>query len=565
MYRIFSSVFVILLFSYCARKPISQTNSSTPNSTISKPNKIQTSKSLNNLFEDVTVQARERILASQAQPSFVVANKTINRSDRLVSIYALNNNQPFWLYPNRVEEALQVLKESASDGLNPQDYEYLSLLTYYTKLKNDMNAQQAYELEVLLTYNLLKYSKHMLEGKVNPVSVFPEWNYPKRSEKSISDTILARIFTGKLESFTTKIRPDHAVYTGLRETLSEIDAMQASNFNLHTIRYTGKSLKVGDTASVLIEVKKHLRAVGLYNHDSLDNQFDKTLIQSLKDFQVHVGLKETGTLDKKTLNVLNFTLPELRNAVLANMERSRWTFHDLPEEYIWVNIADYTLTHIKNNKQLYKEDVIVGKDVNKTPVFQASLSYIEFNPYWTVPASIAGKEILLELLKDPTYLEKHDMELFLNNEPVPAPASFESYSETNFPFTIKQNPGKKNSLGRVKFMFPNPYSIYIHDTPTQYLFEKEQRSFSHGCIRLKNPIDFAYHLLSPQGFTINQITEKVYSEKNESISLERKIPIMIVYFTCYSKPNDKHLFFFKDIYGHDQKIVQLLNQSNGAN
>ncbi|MBC7451012.1 MAG: L,D-transpeptidase family protein, partial [Cytophagales bacterium] len=260
----------------------------------------------------------------------------------------------------------------------------------------------------------------------------------------------------------------------------------------------------------------------------------------------------------KTLNALNFTIPQLRNTVLANLERCRWLLHDLPDEYIWVNIADYTLVHVKNNKEIYKEAVIVGQEVHQTPVFEASMTYIEFNPYWTVPASIATKEILPQLQKNPDYLEKHNMQLFANNEPVATPSSFSSYSETYFPYTIKQEPGEKNSLGKVKFMFPNPYSIYMHDTPAQNLFDKDQRSFSHGCIRLHNPVDFAYHLLSPQGFSVKQISDKVYSEKNEIISLEKKIPVMIVYFTCYSKQGDKRMFFVKDIYGNDQKIVQLL-------
>jgi len=557
MYRILSCVLIVFLFSYCVRKPTSQS----VHPSISNPSKVTyKNKPVKNLFDSVNLKVVQQIQQIQKN-QFITENKVADYSKRLSAIYGLNNNQTFWLSPNRIDEVLKVLKESSTDGLNPDDYQYTVLFTSYNKLKekND-NVQQAFDLEVLLTYNLLKYSRHMIQGKVNPTAVFSEWNYPLRSENSISDTLFAKIFSGKLDLLIDNIRPNHPIYKSLQGTLGQIDTMEVSEINWQIIKYTGSPLQIGDTALSLIEVKKHLRALGIYHTDSIDFLFDKGLGESIKDFQKHSGISSTGILDKKTLNALNFTLPELRNTVLANLERSRWILHDLPNDYIWVNIADYTLTHIKNNKEVYKEAVIVGKEVHQTPVFEALLTYIEFNPYWTVPASIAIKEILPQLKLHPDYLVKHNMQLYMNNDSVASPSSFASYDETNFPFTIKQKPGDDNSLGKVKFIFPNPYSVYLHDTPSKYLFAKDQRTFSHGCIRLKNPINFAYHLLSQQGYTSSQISEIVYSGKNQVISLDTKIPIMIIYFTCYSKSGDKHMYFLKDIYGNDQKIVQLLNK-----
>ncbi len=479
----------------------------------------------------------------------------------LNNLYKHNNYQPFWLYEERMVKILDILKSSHSDGLNPEDYAYETLNKLYaTSLKDGINTDEAFGLEMTVSRSVLLYVTHLYKGKVDPRTVFPDWNYEEPASEVISDSMLVCYFTSNLDSLPSILRPKYEIYEALRETLKQVDSLGGQAIYLEKIPYTGRTLVQGDTSYTIRSIKQRLQSTSEYNFDSLNNVFDGQLYESIKIFQKHVGVTASGKLDKKTIDKLNFTAAEVRAAIRVNMERFRWLPSDLPHEFILVNIADYTLRHFVERDVVYEESVIVGREYTSTPVFEAMMTYIEFNPYWTVPRSIAVNEMLPSLKRNPNYLQSHNMDLFRGNAQVAIPASFSSYNADNFPFTIRENPGPKNSLGQVKLMFPNPYSIYLHDTPGKYLFQQDERSFSHGCIRLKDPLKFSLHILSKQGVTQAQIDKIIRDKKNYVITLKEKMPVMLTYFTCYSKKGDGHLYFFKDIYGKDKMIIEALNK-----
>jgi murein L,D-transpeptidase YcbB/YkuD len=513
-------------------------------------------------FEENKDLVSQKIEKADTNNTGIVAKTSIyNSNNPVFSLYKKNEYQLFWANQKSVEDAINVLKESEYEGLNPDDYNYTTLQSLYKsyQLDNKIDESEALDLELMLTASMYKYTNHLYFGKLDPITIYPEWNYQRPSKELITDSLLVILFNKNIDQIPVNFRPKISFYTSLRNALINVDSLIAQGYTGANIPYIGKKLVKGDTSYVILEVKKKLQATE-YNSGELNNTFDDKLYQSVKVFQAHVGLHPTGIIDKNTLVKLNYTPAQIRTTIQANMERCRWLAYELPDEYILVNIPDYTLSHFKNGKVIYTENVIVGKKLNQTPVFQATISNVEFNPYWTVPKSIAVKEILPSLKKDLNYLEKHNMFLFDGEKEVAAPASFAGYSESYFPFTIKEKPGPKNSLGQVKFAFPNPYSIYMHDTPAKYLFDNDVRSYSHGCIRLHNPLKFASHLLSQQGVTEKQINEIVLSEKNYVMGLETKMPILISYFTCYTKRGDNYLYFFYDVYDSDKKIIEGLKR-----
>lgn len=568
----FKRILILLLvagfFSACTKKSMpAKTDAKAPNKpTVEAPEIVKDPVSVftKDGFESNKDFISNKIQSADADSAGIVAKSFVyNYTNTIFPLYKQNEYQPFWSNQKRVEEAIAVLKDSEYDGLNPDEYNYKTLQVIYSTYQEDgkIDETEALDLELMLTAAMYTYTHHLFFGKLDPVTIYPEWNYKRPSKDLITDSLLVIYFNKNIDQIPDRFRPQISFYSSLRNALINIDSLIARGYSEVAIPYIGKKLSKGDTSYVISEVKKRLQIVAQYDSVGLsDTIFDEQLYQAVKIFQQHVGLHPTGIIDKATLDRLNYTPAQIRNTIRANMERCRWFSNERPDEYILVNIPDYTLRHFKDGKIIYTETVIVGKQLNQTPVFQARISNIEFNPYWTVPRSIAVKEILPSLKKDPNYLAKHNMFLVQGENEVAVPASFAGYSANNFPFVIKERPGPKNSLGQVKFSFPNPYSIYMHDTPAKYLFDNDVRSYSHGCIRLHNPLKFAEHLLSQQGVTQNRIDEIVQSEKNYVMALETKMPIMISYFTCYTKKGDNYLYFFYDVYDSDKKIIEGLKK-----
>jgi murein L,D-transpeptidase YcbB/YkuD len=243
------------------------------------------------------------------------------------------------------------------------------------------------------------------------------------------------------------------------------------------------------------------------------------------------------------------------------MERCRWINNDLPEEFLLVNIAEYRLYLFRDRTIDYECRVVVGKEFHETPVFTSDIKYVVFNPTWTVPYSIASKEILPKLKKDPNYLQKRNITLLKGKEEIdPSTVDFTQYSQNSFPYTLRQEPGPNNALGLVKFIFPNKHAVYLHDTPSKSYFEKTDRAFSHGCVRVKDPFILAEQLLGDKGYDSEKIAEVIKTKKLKNEYLSKPMPVMIMYWTCYENDKDGMIYFFRDIYGRDKKILTELNR-----
>ena len=268
-------------------------------------------------------------------------------------------------------------------------------------------------------------------------------------------------------------------------------------------------------------------------------------------------------MGKNTLAQINRTNRARVQQILVNLERLRWLSGPRPDRRLEVNLADFTLEIIEGGQSVFTSRVVVGDPFNRTPVFRRDMTYLVINPYWNVPPSIAGKEMLPKIRKDPGYLAKGNYELLSgwseNATPVdPHSVDWSSVSAGRFPFKIRQRPGDGNALGRIKFMLPNEFSIYLHDTPSKSLFARSQRTFSHGCIRVARPLDMAAYLLEGQeGWGPEEIDAAIASGEQRIVSLARPLPVEIDYRTAWVD-GEGRLQLRPDVYGRDARLAEAL-------
>jgi murein L,D-transpeptidase YcbB/YkuD len=298
-------------------------------------------------------------------------------------------------------------------------------------------------------------------------------------------------------------------------------------------------LELGDSSSsvALIRAKLHLWGELAVNNTS--SVFDEDLKNAVKKFQAKRGLAPDGTIGIQTLNAINVSMHQVTRQILINLERLRWVPYELSGDYFVVNIPEFMLHIFENGKYLSSTEVIVGKTITSTVIFNDVIESVVFAPYWNVPSSIQRKEIEPAIRRNRRYLSSKNMERVSNGK-------------------IRQRPGPWNALGQVKFLFPNSYSIYLHDTPTKDLFEETKRSFSHGCIRVKNPQDIASFLLKDQTeWTSDSIDIAMNASEELTVKVQRPVQIFITYFTAWVD-REGNLQLREDIYGHDKKLANVL-------
>ena len=297
----------------------------------------------------------------------------------------------------------------------------------------------------------------------------------------------------------------------------------------------------------------------------LPTMFDEPLDAAVKRFQHRHGLAADGVVGKQTRQALNVPVAQRIEQLMINMERWRWIPHDLGPRYIVVNIADFSLTMVDEGRVRGTMRVVVGRNYRKTPVFSGTMTYLEFNPFWNVPRRLAVEDILPRVRKDPAYLEREGIRIFSgwSEDAVmlsPSEVDWASLNQNYFPIRLQQAPGPKNALGRIKFMFPNPHAVYLHDTPARGLFNRVTRDFSSGCIRVEDPATLAEFVLDgTAGWDRKTITERLGDGEHRIVRLQRPIPVHLLYWTAWAD-TDGTVFFREDIYGRDAPLMRALRE-----
>ncbi|GGE97620.1 L,D-transpeptidase family protein [Stappia taiwanensis] len=465
--------------------------------------------------------------------------------------------QPLWLSEDGLnpfaKELLVALENAGEHALDPEDYDpdRLAQLAFNAAGLADLAA-----LDVALSSTYVTYASHLAAGRVKPNRV----NKSLKLFPLAPDPVTLLDLVDSSESFTEVLEglsPNTPNYDRLKDRLADYRAKQAAGG--FTAVPSGPVLKPGMTDDRLEAlrarmIEEDLLAPGSHSGDV----YDGALLAAVKLFQERHGLEVDGIIGKNTLVEINVPIAARIEQMALNMERRRWMPDDLGERYVFINLADQNLKVVDNDKTVHTTRVVVGKPYHATPVFSDQITYAEINPFWTVPFSIATKEYLPQLQRNPGALAAKNIRIFSGNREIsPYSVDWNGVSRRNFSYTLRQDPGPRNALGRIKFMFPNKYSIYIHDTPSKALFSRAQRSFSHGCIRAENPFDLGEVLLARDGWSKDRLIAARDTKKRRIVKLKEPIPVHLTYLTAWvNKDGSTH--FRRDVYGRDKVLKTAL-------
>jgi murein L,D-transpeptidase YcbB/YkuD len=508
--------------------------------------------------DDFSEVLKSRLAAADRLP--IAAANSVERA-AVTQFYGGRDYRPIWVddagATERARQVATVLASAAGEGLEPRGYAVPRIAEL---LAAKATADRA-ELEALLSLAAVSYAADLASGRTVPTKIDPE-NYvvPR-------DVDEVKVLDGLAEhadpvEFLKHYIPDTPEYIRLRSALVAYRRL-ARDGGWPTLP-EGPTIKPGMTDARVPVLRQRLIVTGELAADAPTGDdptlYDKTLEAALRKFQTRHGLDIDGAVGKQTQEELNVPVEKRVDQILANMERRRWMPDDPGRMYVFVNLADFLLKVVKDGKTLHTARVVVGTPYTRTPVFTGSMTYVEVNPYWTVPPSIAAVK------RDPGYLSKQRLTVFsgwsAGAETVdPATVSWASFTPRSFPYKLRQEPGEGNALGRIAFMLPNRHNIYLHDTPAKSLFERASRGFSHGCIRVQNPTKLAEvifrDLEQDPKWTPKAIQAAIDTSRNQIVRLAKPIPVHLAYITAFVN-RDGTVHFRRDVYGRDARLMEML-------
>ena len=480
-------------------------------------------------------------LDSAALEKFVAENKINDSTANLMRAFYNSRNLQFaWFNGNGFTEQGQnfwnLYNNSGVDSARDKDL-YRRMDTLVENVSSQIMAPDSLiaKTELALTEKFVRYATaDSNKAFLNGSTLFQFIPVKKSATLELADSILH-----KLNDST--VTGANAPYRLLKEQLAKYYAM-AQNGGWQPVTLPAKTISKGTSAPVVASIKKRLQMTGDYNGDTTQ-VFTDSLQQAIKSYQQRNGFKPTGVITDSLVAAMNIPVEKRIQQIIVNLNRMVWMPSPIESKVIEVNIPEYMLSAYEGNSKAFDMEVIVGKEGANTMMFSGNLNQIVFSPYWNIPPSIVKEEIVPAMKTDPNYLKKHHMEIVSKGDSIPV---------------IRQVPGPENSLGKVKFLFPNSYEIFLHDTPAKNLFEKDKRAFSHGCIRLADAQKMAAYLLqNDKSWTPEKIQKAMNSGKEQFVKLDRPVPVLITYFTAWI--DDQGLLNFRDdVYQHDDAMEQRL-------
>lgn len=509
--------------------------------------------------------ALRRMVESSARPSFVTQDQEGARLWKLTrQFYEKREFAPAWIRndaePRRQMESLtKALNEAGKEGLDPELYGFSALEERRKEASKGFLSQKGFDpkeagtLDVWLTYLYMKYASDLADGLSDLARADRSWQIKPEKVDPLAHLEQALDENRILDSLL-ELTPKDSEYRNLRQVLADYKA-QASRGGWPKIPATLR-LKPGQKSPQLHALAQRLAATGDFKGTQAAT-YDEPLQDAVKRFQRRHGLADDGIVNPAVVAEMNVPIERRIDQIELNLERWRWLPRDPGSRYLLVNIPEMRLEVRENGKVPLSMRVIVGKKDTPTPIFNDEMSHIVFSPYWNVPPGIAKDETLPALMNDPGFLTRNNMEVVDKAGRTIEPSSIDWMDPASFRF--RQRPGSSNALGLVKFMFPNQYNVYLHDTPTDSLFGRAARLFSHGCVRVEQPEELAAYVLRDQpDWTRERIHEAMHAGEERTVKLREPIPVFIGYWTARVAP-DGLVQFRHDVYGVDSRLNAMID------
>jgi len=508
-----------------------------------------------------------RIIKAGLQKAYYEADKDsrgYQQAQKLYFFYGARGFEPLWLAPGEAgavtfspnaEKIIDVFKAAALEGFRPSDY----LTPDLDPAAAGTDPTRLAALETSFSQAAVKYAQDAYGGRIAPTAVSQLMTLPpKRIDEA--EMLLQLAASDTPDQILLDLNPKHEEFGRLKLALAKFfdSAVTVEQITIPD----GKTLKLGmdDERVPLLRTRLAVAAPDIPEGATdaiVDITYDQALVDAIKAFQESLGLNADGVLGPATVAALNGGSNVSKDDIIANMERWRWEPSDFGDFHVEVNIPEFTVWIMKDGESVHTTRVVVGTPKNQTPIFSDEIQNVVVNPYWNVPPSIAAGEIKPHLIANPYYLDGQNMEMLAGGKVINAAAI--DWTQTNINnYSIRQKPGPGNALGKIKFLFPNEHNVYLHDTPSKSLFSRAFRAYSHGCVRVQNPLDFAGALVATNPELSQASLEGMFGPKEKWVTLKNKIPVHLMYFTLRVDA-DGTIRSYGDVYGHNKKLIELLN------
>ncbi|SHK43482.1 Murein L,D-transpeptidase YcbB/YkuD [Shimia gijangensis] len=515
----------------------------------------------------ISEQIRDIVSTTEDAEANIAQGTVLDAAVLLPKLYAFREYRPAWNKKGSADALFAELSKGVAQGFQPADFHLPELLEMHEKAKTGGAWEQAI-FDVVATDAAIKLTNYLVFGKVDPGALDSDWNFSKPViQRDPVQALNEYLDDAGFSALMELINIENGQYQSLIGALKKYRTFASSGGWPEVPSDT--VLKPGASEPAVAILRQRLAAEGVLNQGRILPSssepeedpswlYDERLENDVKAFQARHGLNADGVVGAKTFASLNRSAQDRVNQIRLSLERGRWLFRDEEEEYILVNIAGARTYLVKADGSLWTTRSITGTEYRKTPVFRDKIQYMEFNPTWTVPASIFRKDKLARIRNDPGYLDRNNY-IVRNSAGKTIPASSVNWGAKNPGVTLVQTPGPHNALGLVKFMFPNKYAVYLHDTNDRSLFDRNERNLSSGCVRVEYPFELAGLLMEgdPE-WSSARMQAILDGGKTVRINLPKPMPVLLTYWTAWVENQEVH--FREDPYGRDTKILTALDQ-----
>ncbi len=468
---------------------------------------------------------RMRVEQLHDAPATRIAGVRLLRPDTVAHVLEARDFSPAWRMPDAANAIVRAIRSIEADGLTPADYHLAAIEAALA----GTNPATDVDVQLLLTDAVAALVDEVRYGKVKPQSLDRRWNVDPRAGAPALDTLVAAVIAEPSAAAIERLKPAHFVYAGLKAALARYRAIAAQGG--WPAVAIGPTIEPGAVDPRLDAIRARLVASGdLPASASSGDSYDAPLVAAITAFQERHRLAADGAIGKATIQALNVSAEARASQVRVNLERVRWVIGGLSDSFVLVNLPAFKVYVIRDRRNVWESRTMIGKAARQTPAFSAGLRYIVFNPDWTVPPTILANDVLDGMRKGTNPIGRNRLVILdrQGREVPPDGIDWATARPGTFPYTLRQPPGPDNALGRVKFIFPNEHSIFLHDTPHRELFASDLRTFSSGCIRVEHPLELAATLLAGQdGWTAERIDGVVAAGASQTVFLERPLPVLI--------------------------------------